>query len=90
LAYPEDVELLKMMGLMASRKGDHRYAVQLLSEALTAEPNNAELHFKLGASLFALKRYDEARVALEKAIALSPQSKFVPEARRMLQVGKAG
>ena len=90
LAHPEDVELLKMMGLMAGRKGDHRYAVQLLSDALASEPNNAELHFKLGASLFALKRHAEARVALEKAIALSPQSKFVPEAKRMLQEGKTG
>lgn len=90
LAFPDDVELLKMMGLLASRKGDHRYAVQLLSDAVSAEPNNAELHFKLGASLFALKRTDEARVALEKAISLSPQSKFVPEAKRMLQGAKAG
>jgi tetratricopeptide (TPR) repeat protein len=89
-AFPDDSSLARMLGLVAQRGGDHRYAVQLLSDVASKESGDAELQYQLGSSLFALKRYEEAKVALEKAIAIEPNAKFVPKAKRMLKDGKTG
>jgi len=48
-------------------------ALKSARDAAAKEPNNAERQYQLGNALFDLQRYDEARVAYEATIAISPQ-----------------
>jgi tetratricopeptide (TPR) repeat protein len=87
---PDDSSLRKLLGAIAQKRGDHRYAAQLLAETVRAQPEDSEAHYLLGMSYIALKRIPEGRSALEKAIALNPQGSFVKEAKRALEANKPG
>lgn len=87
---PDDSSLRRLLGAIAQKRGDHRYAAQLLAETVRAQPEDSEAHYLLGMSYIALKRISEGRSALEKAIALNPQGSFVKEAKRALEANKPG
>lgn len=89
-ALPKDDALARTLGGLALRRGDYRYAVQLLSEVARNQPKDAQVQFQLGVAQLRLKQLPEARVSLEKAIALDPKAAFVPEAKKLLEENKAG
>src|SRR5262252_7358881 len=69
---PHQPDALRLLGLIASGRGRHEYAVQLLSRALSALPGSTEVHYDLGCALRALGRLDEAADHYRASIALKP------------------
>jgi tetratricopeptide (TPR) repeat protein len=73
--------LLEQAGLEALEAGDARRAAAAFDEARTADPKNAMLHLGAGAAAYLERRDEDARLALEHAVALDPGLR---EARRLL------
>ena len=69
---PRQTDALYLLGIIASERGRHEYAVQLLSRALAGPAGSAEVHYSLGNALRALGRLDEAADHYRAAIALNP------------------
>lgn len=63
---PDAPAVLGGLGTLASRKGQHERAIELLSAALERQPEADSLNYVLGQSLRAVGRMDEARAALRK------------------------
>lgn len=74
-------------GTAMSRRADHTEAAAAFRAAIGIDDRHAETWFRLGQALFALKRYDEARQAFERASdedvcplrALTPMQRAVAE-----------
>jgi len=69
---PNQVDALRLLGVIASERSRHEYAVQLISRALAVLPGFAEAHRDLGEVLRALGRLDEAADHCRAALALKP------------------
>jgi len=69
---PDQPDALRLLGVIASERGRHEYAVQLISRALASLPDSAEAHYDLGHALQALGRHDEAADHYQAAITLRP------------------
>src|SRR5262249_36283399 len=69
-------------GWEKSRERDHERAEQLLLEALERAPDNSRLHWAMGVLRRHQKRFNEAKVELEKTIELEHNN-----ASGMLQLG---
>ena len=69
---PHQPDALRLLGDIASERGRHEYAVQLISRALDGLVDSAEAHYSLGNALRALGRFDEAVRHYRAAIALKP------------------
>ncbi len=89
-ALPSDELIAKALGKLAYRKGDYRYAAQLLRECAPKLPQDAEAYFLLGMACHQLKQTQEARTALETALRLKPDAPNATEARRILEQIKQG
>ena len=89
-ALPKDDRLAQTLAGLADRRGDHRYAVQLLTEVARNRPQDATVQFALGRAYLGLKQLRDARAALERALKLDPTGTFVPEAKKLLTENKAG
>ncbi|MBX3744463.1 MAG: tetratricopeptide repeat protein [Verrucomicrobiae bacterium] len=83
-AFPRDDTLAAALGKVVARRGDHRYAVQLLSQAAPTHPQDAELFYHLGLAHLGLRDTPQARAALERALTLSPSAPFANDARQRL------
>jgi YaiO family outer membrane protein len=59
-------------GVAARLAGDAEAAVAALSEAVAAEPGNADAHLQLGLALLQAGRLDEAEASLRRTLALAP------------------
>ncbi|MCC7374096.1 MAG: tetratricopeptide repeat protein [Verrucomicrobiales bacterium] len=84
-AYPRDELLAAAIGKIAARRGDHRYAIQLLNEAAPKRPEDASLFYHLGIAYTAAKQPGEARSALEKALKLAANAPFAADAKKRLE-----
>ena len=73
--------LLEQAGFEALEAGDARQAAALFAEAVTADPKNAALHLGAGAAAYLERRDEDAKRALDRAIALDPG---MGDARRLL------
>ncbi|MGQ9511098.1 MAG: tetratricopeptide repeat protein [Thermaceae bacterium] len=69
---PQDVSLLLRYASLLLLKNQAAEAAKALEEAVQLRPGNAEAWYVLGQAYFALKRWKEAGVAFEQAIALAP------------------
>jgi tetratricopeptide (TPR) repeat protein len=69
---PDQPDALRLLGVIASERGRHEYAVQLISRALAGPTGSAEAHYSLGNAMRALGRLDEAIDHYRAAIALKP------------------
>jgi tetratricopeptide (TPR) repeat protein len=83
-AYPRDETLAAAIGKVAARRGDSRYAVQLLNEAAPKRPDDASLFYHLGIAYAAAKQPAEAKAALEKALKLAADAPFAADAKKRL------
>lgn len=81
---PRDTEIAASLGKLACQRGDFRFSVQLLTEAVRSRPEDAESLFQLGVAHVGLKQKSEGKLALERALAASPNSAFAPEAKKIL------
>jgi len=62
--------------LSAYQKRDYAAAADALKQAIEANPSSVEAHYYLGYALYKLKRFDESRVAFQKAYEL--RSDYTP------------
>jgi tetratricopeptide (TPR) repeat protein len=83
-ALPGDPALSKVLGVLAYRRADYRYAAQLLQESAQALPNDGEIWFHLGQAQAQLKQTKQAKESLEKALALAPTASWATEAKAAL------
>jgi tetratricopeptide (TPR) repeat protein len=64
--------LLLLAAMAENDLGDSPAALRHADEALRARPSDANLHYERGVALYELCRFDDARAALRKANAISP------------------
>jgi tetratricopeptide (TPR) repeat protein len=69
---PNDPDKLATLGLLYGQHGYYAQAVQPLESASRLDGDSSEIQHDLGLTYFRLHRYGEARIALEKAVALRP------------------
>jgi tetratricopeptide (TPR) repeat protein len=67
-------ELQLIAGIAENDLGRNRSALVHLDRAQTALPEDADVAYERGVALFELCRFDEARRAFERALALSPDN----------------
>ncbi|MBL9136438.1 MAG: tetratricopeptide repeat protein [Verrucomicrobiales bacterium] len=83
--YPRDEALAAAIGKVAARRGDHRYAIQLLNEASAKRADDASLFYHLGIAYIAAKQPTEAKTALEKSLKLAADAPFAADAKKRLE-----
>jgi protein O-GlcNAc transferase len=69
---PNHPEALHLLGLLASRTGQPTAGVDLIKQAIAANPSEVAYHVNLGTLLEPLGRLDEAAAAYHRAIELRP------------------
>jgi Flp pilus assembly protein TadD len=70
-AYPDDPDLAKTLGILNFRRGLYPQSVELLSQAAGSRRDDAEIQLYLGKSYQQLKKWDECKSFLERALALN-------------------
>lgn len=70
-AYPNDAELAKAFGILNFKRGLFPQSVELLNQAEGSRRDDADIQFYLGKSYQQLKRWDECKSTLERALALN-------------------
>jgi tetratricopeptide (TPR) repeat protein len=70
-AYPDDAELAKTFGILNFKRGLYPQSAELLNQAAGSRHNDADIQLYLGKSYQQLKRWDECKSALERALALN-------------------
>lgn len=65
-------------------RGKYRAAAERYRDATRYNPSSAEAFFKLGEAEEKLKNKDAARVAFQRVLAISPDSKLAQEAKKKL------
>jgi uncharacterized protein HemY len=88
-SFPDDPNLTKALGILAFRREDYSRSVQLLKESSQKLNNDAETLFYLGMAQYRLKRLEESKQTLQKALALNLSPQLAEQARRVLaELGK--
>lgn len=83
-AFPQDLQVARVLGDLAYQRNELPRAVQLLKESVSAYAQDAELFYTLGVAHYKLKQSKESKDALTKAMSLSPGSPRATEAKRIL------
>ena len=63
---------LHLLGVLVNQFGKHELAVELITEALALNPNDAKAHYNLGIALKDLGRLEDAIDSYQKALAIKP------------------
>ena len=87
-AAPNDVQLLGNAALIEQKMGLWDAALQHFSRARVLDPRSAITARRLGTMLLYLRRYPEARTALESALALAPSNLTVLEDAAMVPLAQ--
>ena len=69
-AYPDDAELTKTFGILNFKRGLFPQSAELLNQAAGSRRNDADVQLYLGKSYQQLKRWDDCKSALERALAI--------------------
>lgn len=83
-AYPSDADVAKAVGIITYRQGDYGRAATLLQESSRARGSDSEVLYYLGMSQFQLKKTDQSKQTLQRAIDLGLKNELMTEARRVL------
>jgi tetratricopeptide (TPR) repeat protein len=83
-AYPDDPDVAKTLGIVTYRRGDYKRAAQLLKESAGKRTGDAELFYYLGMAHYQLKEKSDSKKALNQAVTLNANAKFVEEAKKVL------
>lgn len=83
-AFPEDPEVAKTLGIVMYRRGDYKRAAQLLAESARKRGGDAEVFFYAGMAHYQLKEKNECKTALNQALTLNANARFVEEAKKVL------
>ncbi len=71
-ANPDDVDALRLLGVVRTQQGHHGEALALVTEALRRDPGSAKAHATRGSILQALRRPEEALASYDQAVAIDP------------------
>ena len=85
---PNDVELLRTLGLSEQGLGRWEPTVEHFRRARTLDPRSATVADALGGALLWLRRYDEAAEATDAALALQPSNLSMVENRAMIYLAR--
>jgi len=69
---PRNVDAMHLLGVIAHQRGDHAYAVELISRALAEYEANASAHNNLGCALRSLGKLAQAAASFQRALELTP------------------
>ena len=69
---PNDFNCLHHLGLIAKNNKEYLSAFELISQAITINPNSAAAHFNLGNVLKSLNKINDAIASYDKAINIKP------------------
>ena len=69
---PNDFNCLHHLGLIAKNNKEYLSAIELISRAITINPNSASAHFNLGNILQKINRTNDAIASFDKAIDIKP------------------
>jgi Flp pilus assembly protein TadD len=83
-AYPRDPELAKALGILNFRRGFYPQSLDLLNQAAATRNQDAEVQFYLGKTYQELKKWDECKAALGRAVAFHLSPKFSDDAHSRL------
>jgi len=70
--HPADNAALRGIALVSRRLGRWDAAVEAFRRAIVGNPRDARIQIELGETLFLMRRYDEARLELDKAANIDP------------------
>lgn len=70
------VGLSRRMADKLYESGDHYHAMQSYKQLLDQNPNDPELNYNVGNSLYSMQKYDEAKLFYEKALANASDPKL--------------
>jgi TolB-like protein/class 3 adenylate cyclase/Flp pilus assembly protein TadD len=73
-ALPNNVQILKFLGLIDRRQGHWDEAVRNLEHAVSLDPRHVELIAYVEVTYFMLRKYEEALAMCNRALALEPRS----------------
>lgn len=71
---PNEPATLRMLGMVAQRRGNHEQAIDCFRRVLSIWPDDSDLHVCLGIALFERGEADQALVHLRQACELQPRS----------------
>ncbi|MFA6563370.1 MAG: tetratricopeptide repeat protein [Verrucomicrobiia bacterium] len=87
-AFPGDAELGKALGIIIYKRGDYKAAVNLLKESVGKRPDDAKAMFYLGMCQYSLKKLDESKQSLQRALGMNLPADLAAEAKRVLMTIK--
>ena len=76
-ALPNNVQILKFLGLIDRRQGRWDEAIRNLERAVDLDPRNVDVIEKLGETYFSLRKYEESIAIFDRALALERRSAFL-------------
>lgn len=83
-AFPDDLQIARLLGGLAYQRGEFSSAIQLLKQSASAYPTDADLYYTLGFAQHKFKLGDDCKASLTRALALNPGSAFAEQARTIL------
>ncbi len=86
--FPDDMELGRALGIINCKRGNYRTAADLLKQSVSQYPNDAKAAFYMGMCQYSLKKPDESKQLLQRALTLNLPDELASEARRVLQTLK--
>jgi tetratricopeptide (TPR) repeat protein len=83
-SYPDDPDIAKALGILTYRRDLYPQANELLKEAATKRPNDAELLYYLGTVHQQLKQWNDCKSELERALSLKLSAGLADKAKQGL------
>lgn len=87
---PEEPTAADTLAWAYYKKGAYNLAIDLLTEALRASPNNPTYHYHIGMAYQGTHQRDQARDHLQKVLQLNPQDAHADEIQKALKTLERG
>src|SRR5262249_324973 len=84
LAYADDAELAKILGILNYRRGLFPQSAELLQQAAAKRHDHPQLLFYLGDAPRQLRQWKECKEVLERAVGMNLPSQLAGDAQRAL------
>jgi TolB-like protein/class 3 adenylate cyclase/Tfp pilus assembly protein PilF len=87
---PNDARVVELTGYIARRRGQREEALRYLQRAMELDPRNFFTLQQIALSYLALRRYPEAAITLERALAIQPDDVETKVARALVELDWKG
>jgi predicted Zn-dependent protease len=84
LAYPDDDELAKLLGILNYKRKAFARAAELLQLSSARRRDDSELFYYLGMAHYQLKQFDQTKEALARSLTLGLGAALADDAKRAL------